>query len=133
MLWYLFYPPAALSDSFVEVIFNNSERFFLILTLPASFISERFVKIKINLSFYFYTSCGVSKDFMKALKAFINPFEAPQRSVKLKIWVDFLSFPSMSPSIPIQVKNILALLYFWTRNIYLLKLIFWFLCYRLDQ
>ena len=62
---------------------------------------------------------------MKALKAFINPFEAPQRSVKLKIWVDFLSFPSMSPSIPIQVKNILALLYFWTRNIYLLKLIFW--------
>ena len=26
-----------------------------------------------------------SKGFMKALKAFIKPFEAPQRSVKIKI------------------------------------------------
>ena len=28
---------------------------------------------------------GASKGFMKALKAFIKPFEAPQRSVKIKI------------------------------------------------
>ena len=27
--------------------------------------------------------CGVSKSFMKALKAFIKPFEAPQRSAKM--------------------------------------------------
>ena len=26
---------------------------------------------------------------MKVLKAFIKPFEAPQRSVKIKIWVNF--------------------------------------------
>ena len=29
---------------------------------------------------------------MKALKAFIKPFEAPQRSVKIKIEVDFFIF-----------------------------------------
>ena len=40
---------------------------------------------KINLNFYFHTSCGASKGFMKALKAFIKPFEAPQRSTKIKI------------------------------------------------
>ena len=34
-------------------------------------------------------SCGVSKGFMKALKTFIKPFGAPQRSVKIKIYVDF--------------------------------------------
>ena len=28
--------------------------------------------------------CGASKGFMKALKAFIKLFEAPQRSVKIK-------------------------------------------------
>ena len=28
--------------------------------------------------------CGASKGFMKALKAFIKPFEVPQRSVKIK-------------------------------------------------
>ena len=29
--------------------------------------------------------CGDSKSFMKAFKAFIKPFEAPQRSAKIKI------------------------------------------------
>ena len=29
--------------------------------------------------------CGASKSFMKALKAFKKPFEAPQRIVKIKI------------------------------------------------
>ena len=28
---------------------------------------------------------------MNALKAFIKPFEAPQRSIKIKIYLDFLS------------------------------------------
>ena len=42
---------------------------------------------KINLKFYFHTFlfCDASKGFMKALKAFIKPFKAPQRSVKIKI------------------------------------------------
>ena len=35
--------------------------------------------------------CGATKDFMKAFKAFIKPFEAPQRNVKIKIEVNFLS------------------------------------------
>ena len=38
---------------------------------------------KIDLNFYFHTSLYASKGFMKALKAFIKPFEAPQRSVKI--------------------------------------------------
>ena len=29
--------------------------------------------------------CGASKGFIKAFKGFIKPFEAPQRSVKIKI------------------------------------------------
>ena len=32
---------------------------------------------------------GASKGFMKALKAFIKRFEAPQRSVEIKIQVNF--------------------------------------------
>ena len=39
---------------------------------------------KINLHFFFTLHCGASKGFMKALKTFIKPFEAPQ-SVKIKI------------------------------------------------
>ena len=35
--------------------------------------------------------CGSLKGFMKAFKGFIKPFEAPQRSVKIKIHVNFLS------------------------------------------
>ena len=32
---------------------------------------------------------------MKQKKAFIKPFEAPQRSMKIKIQVDFLSLPGI--------------------------------------
>ena len=35
--------------------------------------------------FYFNTLCRTSKGFMKAFKALIKLFEAPQRSVKTKI------------------------------------------------
>ena len=34
---------------------------------------------------YFHTSCSASKGFMKVLKAFRKPFEAPQGRVKIKI------------------------------------------------
>ena len=40
---------------------------------------------KINLSFYFHTSLWCLCGFMKVLNAFMRPFEAPQRSVKIKI------------------------------------------------
>ena len=35
--------------------------------------------------------CGASKSFLKAFKALIKPFEAPQRSVKIKISLKFFS------------------------------------------
>ena len=42
-------------------------------------------KKKITLILIFKLLCGASKSFIIALKAFIKPFEAPQRSVKIKI------------------------------------------------
>ena len=45
------------------------------------------IELKIKLNFYFHTSLWWSKGFMKAFKAFIKPFDAPQRSVKIKIWL----------------------------------------------
>ena len=35
--------------------------------------------------FIFTFLCGSSKGFMKAFKAFIKPFETPQRNVKINI------------------------------------------------
>ena len=54
-------------------------------TLKDPFISESFIEIKLSEIFIFTFLCGASKGFMKAFKAFIKPFEAPQRSVKIKI------------------------------------------------
>ena len=51
-----------------------------LLTLPVSCILESCSKIKINVNL-----CRASKGFMKAFKPFIKPFEATQRSVKIKI------------------------------------------------
>ena len=45
------------------------------LTLPVPCISETCIEIKIKLNFHFHTT----------FKAFIKPFETPQRSVKIKI------------------------------------------------
>ena len=42
-------------------------------------------KENIKLNFIFTLLCGASKGFMKVLKAFIKPFEASQKSVKIKI------------------------------------------------
>ena len=40
---------------------------------------------KLSQIFIFTLLCGASKGFMKALKAFIKTFKAPQRNVKIKI------------------------------------------------
>ena len=40
--------------------------------------------------FIFILTCGTSEGFMKALKAFIKHFEAPERSVKIKTKLNFL-------------------------------------------
>ena len=57
-----------------------------LLTLPAPYILESCIKIKINLNFYFHTSLLCLKRFVKVLKAFIKPFEAPQRLGHQKDW-----------------------------------------------
>ena len=57
-----------------------------ILTLPVPILDE---EKKLSQIFIFTLLCGVSKDFMKALNAFAKPFEAPQRSVKIKIYLNF--------------------------------------------
>ena len=54
------------------------------LTLKDPIISESCIEIKIELSFYFDTSLWCLKRFYEGIKAFIKPFEAPQRSVKNK-------------------------------------------------
>ena len=44
---------------------------------------------KLTSIFIFTLLCGASKGFIKVLKAFIKPFEAPQRSEKIKIEANF--------------------------------------------
>ena len=56
-----------------------------ILALSASYISENYFKIKINLNFYFRTSLWCLRRFYGGLKDLHNTFEAPQRSPKAKI------------------------------------------------
>ena len=53
------------------------------LTLPAPIPDEEKKLTKKISTFTFL--CGASKGFMKALKAFMKLFEAPQRNVKIKI------------------------------------------------
>ena len=63
------------------------------LSLPVPCISESCIKIKIKLNFYFDTSLWCLKRFL--------PFEAPQRSVKIKIEVSDYA-PVMSTFICIK-------------------------------
>ena len=55
--------------------------YFLFLTFPVP-IPE--AERKLIQVFIFTLLCGDSKGFMKALKAFIKSFKAPQRNVKMK-------------------------------------------------
>ena len=52
------------------------------LTLPVTIPDE---EKKLSYNFIFKLLCEASKGFMKALKTLIKPFEAPQRSVKIKL------------------------------------------------
>ena len=74
---------------------NNNEDLSIsvnsLLTLPIQPISEWCTEIKINLNFYFYTSLWCLWNFYEGLKGFHKPFEAPKRSMKIKIWLNFLS------------------------------------------
>ena len=53
--------------------------FILTLSVPIPDIEKKSTQV-----FIFTFLCGASKGFMKAFKAFIKPFEAPQRSAKIK-------------------------------------------------
>ena len=55
-------------------------------TLPLPIPSK---KRKLTQIFIFTLLCGASNCFMKAFKAFIKPFEAPQRGLKIKIYANF--------------------------------------------
>ena len=44
---------------------------------------------KLTSIFIFTLLCFASEGFMKVLKTFIKPFEAPERSVKIKVLVNF--------------------------------------------
>ena len=86
--------------------------FKLFLTLPAHCISESSAKTKINLNFIFTLLCGISKGFhKKTLKAFIKPFEAPQRSVKIKINKIELCFSFAGSTILLTVITLLKLMF----------------------
>ena len=54
----------------------------LTLTPPVPIPDE---ERKLTEIFIFVLLCGASKGFMKPLKAFIKPFEAPQISAKINI------------------------------------------------
>ena len=55
-------------------------RDLLTLLVPISGKERKLTKI-----FIFTLLCDASRGFMKTLNAFIKPFEAPQRSVKISI------------------------------------------------
>ena len=56
------------------------------VNLPPPCILDSFIRIKINLNFYFHTSL-----WSHSFKAFIKHFVTPQGSVKEKILVNFFS------------------------------------------
>ena len=64
-----------------EIIFAI-ENFISLLTLPVPIPDE---EKKLSEIFIIKLLCDASKGFIKALKTFLLPFEASQRSVKIKI------------------------------------------------
>ena len=60
---------------------------------------------KIKLNFYFHTSLWSLKRFYEGLKTFIKPFEAPQRSMKIKFNLMFISIQLSEMHETGRVKN----------------------------
>ena len=74
---------------FYLILYWNSElKLKFLLSLPISILE---VEKKLSYILIFTLICGASKSFIKVLKAFIKPFEAPQRSVKTKTLLNFYS------------------------------------------
>ena len=64
------------------VLIRNHNLTVTKLTIPVPIPED---ERKLTQIFIFTLLCGASKDFMKALKVFQKPFEAPHRCVKIKI------------------------------------------------
>ena len=71
---------AHINHNNMKRIFDEIRQFLNKLTLSAPIPDE---EKKLAYTFIFTLLCGASKGFRKALKAFIKPSEAPQRSVKI--------------------------------------------------
>ena len=75
---------ALILNYFSQVSFDALKRVNESFNLPILCISQSCTEIKIKF-FIFILLCGASKGFMNTFKAFIKPFMARQRSVKIKI------------------------------------------------
>ena len=94
--------------------------------LSASVRSYRNQSIDLLCKWHFHTIftllCGALKSLMKAFKAFIKPFEAPQRNVKIKISLNFFSSSRIGTW---KVKVILFLFFsFWIQFVFNYKIFF---------
>ena len=94
--------------------------------LSASVHSYRNQSIDLLCKWHFHTIftllCGALKSFMKAFKAFIKPFEAPQRNVKIKNSLNFFSSSRIGTW---KVKVILFLFFsFWIQFVFNYKIFF---------
>ena len=69
---------------------------------------------KININFCFHIFFGTSESFVKALKAFIKRFEAPQRNAKIRK-LNFIVIQRFEISRAGRFKH------FWVRGCYLYK------------
>ena len=58
---------------------------------PPRAFQKDVLKQKLTYFFIFTLICGTSKCFMKAFRVLIKSFKTPQRSMKIKISVNFLS------------------------------------------
>ena len=88
-----------INDLSNEIMLNLSSfciTLIVYLSLPVPCISESCIKIKTNLNFYFHTSLWCLKKFYEGFKS-LKPFEAPQKSVKIKIKLIFSLRPGSRP------------------------------------
>ena len=80
---------------------------------------------KLSWIFIFTLLCGALKSFMKALKAFIKPFEAPRRNVKKKFDSIFISIQlsEMNGSLRVSIyENVVRYLWSCRKNDLIRKL-----------
>ena len=74
--------------------------------------------------FIFTILCGASKGFMKTLKAFIKLSEAPERSVKIKISVNFFFLSGIRTlKVKASIKNLKKIVILSKQGKYVIKIV----------